>query len=232
MPQTPARRAAGRSPDVASLVRLHHRRRGWAWGTGSAIGFVVYLAIGVDLTGTAGILSVVAVFVLLALAVAGLVVTVADTSRIHRADAAVQVSAKSSVSHYPLYAHAYRYPPRHHGSWVFGVVMLVAGAGIALALLPAQVNSWAYLAGAEHQDTFNPVSYGQACRPVSRGGGCSVVTEGYLSRSSGAPRHLGQPGATRAAVRCPRPAVGLGQRAESDQWHRPGHREYRRGPVL
>ena len=68
MPQTPARRAAGRSPDVASLVRLHHRRRGWAWvGTGSAIGLVVYLAIGVDLTGTAGIISVVAVFVLLAL---------------------------------------------------------------------------------------------------------------------------------------------------------------------
>jgi hypothetical protein len=214
MPQTPARRAAGRSPDVASLVRLHHRRRGWAWvGTGSAIGFVVYLAIGVDLTGTAGILSVVAVFVLLALAVAGLVVTVADTSRIHRADAAVQVSAKGSVSHYPLYAHAHRYPPRHHGSWVFGVVMLVAGAGIALALLPAQVNSWAYLAGAEHQDTFNPVSYGQACRPVSRGGGCSVVTEGYLSSSSGA--HvtwgsqvpLGQP----FAVRDPLWAWGSGR---------------------
>ena len=139
------------------------------------------------------------------------------------------MSAKGSVSHYPLYAHAHRYPPRHHGSWVFGIVMLVAGAGIALALLPAQVNSWAYVAGAEHQDTFSPVSYGQACRPVSRGGGCSVVTEGYLSSSGahvtwGSQVPLGQP------FSCPRPAVGLGQRAESDQWHRPGHREHHRGP--
>jgi hypothetical protein len=199
MPQTPARRAAGRSPDVASLVRLHHRRRGWAWvGTGSAIGFVVYLAIGVDLTGTAGILSVGAVFVLLALAVAGLVVTVADTSRIHRADAAVQVSAKSSVSHYPLYAHAHRYPPRHHGSWVFAIVMLVAMTGITAFILPPEVNSWAYVLGAENQDTFNPVSYGQVCSGMTRRGGCQAVTEGYLSRTGadvswGVQVPLGQP---------------------------------------
>lgn len=37
----------------------------------------------------------------------------------------------------------------------------------------------AYLAGAESQDTFNPLSYGQACRK----GGCHTVTEGYLSKS-------------------------------------------------
>jgi hypothetical protein len=224
MPQTPARRATGRSADVASLVRLHHRRRGWAWvATGSAIGLVVYLAIGADLTGTAGILSVVAIFVLLALALTGLVVTVVDTSRIHRADAAVQVSAKGSVSHHPLYTHAHRYPPRHRGSWVFGIVMLVAGAGIAVALLPAQVNSWAYVAGAEHQDTFNPVSYGQACRNVSRGGGCSVVTEGYLSSSGahvtwGSQVPIGQPfsvrdplwawGSGRSLISSTGPAIG------------------------
>jgi hypothetical protein len=53
---------------------------------------------------------------LLVLVLAGLVVVIVDTSRIHRADAAVRVSAKGSVSHYPLYAHAHRYPPRrtHH----------------------------------------------------------------------------------------------------------------------
>jgi hypothetical protein len=213
MPQTPARRAARESPDVGRLVRLHHRRRGWAWvAAGSAIGLVVSLAIGANLTGTAGILGVVAVFVLLALAVAGLVVTVVDTFRIHRADAAVQASAKGSVSHYPLYAHAHRYPPRHHGSWVFGIVMLVAGAGIAVALLPAQVNSWAYVAGVEHQDTFTPVSYGQACRHVSRGGGCSVVTEGYLSSSGahvtwGSQVPIGQP----FSVRDPLWAWGSGR---------------------
>src|SRR5271156_1215787 len=183
MPQAPARRTTSESSDVASLVRLHHRRRGWAWvATGSAIGLVVYVGIGVNLfenlTGTAETLGVIPVFVLLALVLAGLVVVIADTSRIHRADAAVRVSAKGSVSHYPLYAHAHRYPPRHRGSWVFVIVMLVAMTGLTVFILPAVVNSWAYVVGAENQDTFNPVSYGQACNSVTHRypGGCQIVT--------------------------------------------------------
>ena len=123
------------------------------------------------------------------------------------ADAAARVSAKGSVSHYPLYAHAHRYPPRHHGSWVFAIFMLVAMTGITVAILPAEVNSWAYVAGAENQDIFNPVSYGQACSGgVGHGVGCHTVTEGYLSRSGAE----WEPGATRPAVQCPRPALGLG----------------------
>ena len=110
-------------------------------------------------------------------------VVIVDTSRIRRADAGVQVSAKGSVSHHPLYAHAHRYPPRHHGSWVFGILMLVVMTCITLFLLPAQVNSWAYAVGAEHQDTFNPVSYGQSCTHLGRSGGCHIVTEGYLSKN-------------------------------------------------
>jgi len=51
MPQAPARRATSESSDVAKLVRLHHRRRGWAWvAIGSVIGLVVYLGIGVNLS--------------------------------------------------------------------------------------------------------------------------------------------------------------------------------------
>jgi hypothetical protein len=219
MPQAPVRRAASESSDVAKLVRLHHRRRGWAWvAAGSVIGLAVYAGIGVNLfenpTGPAGILGVIAVFVLLALALAGLVVVIVDTSRIHRADAAVRVSAKGSVSHYPLYAHAHRYPPRHHGSWVFVIVMLAAMTGITVAVLPAEVNSWAYVAGAESQDTFNPVSYGQACSAsVGHGvGSCRTVTEGYLSRSGadvswGSQVPLGQP----FSVRDPLWAWGRGR---------------------
>jgi hypothetical protein len=156
---------------------------------GSAIGLVMYLGIDVNLfdnlTGPAEILSVIPVFVLLALVLAGLVVVTADTSRLHRADPAVRVSARGSVSHYPLYAHAHRYPPHHRGSWVFAIAMLVAMTGITVFLLPAEVNSWAYVVGAEHQDTFNPVSYGQACSGALShgGGGCHTVTEGYLSNS-------------------------------------------------
>jgi hypothetical protein len=203
MPQAPVRRDTSESSDAALLVTLHHRRRGWAWvALGSVIGLAVYAVIDVslseNLTGTAETLSLIPVFALLALVLAGLVVVIVDTSRIHRADAAVRASAKGSVSHYPLYAHAHRYPPRHHGSWVFAIVMLVAMTGITVALLPAQVNSWGYVVGAENQDTFNPVSYGQSCANLARGGGCHIVTKGYLSKSGadvtwGGQVPLGQP---------------------------------------
>jgi hypothetical protein len=204
MPQAPARRAASKPPDVAQLVTLHHRRRGWAAvAIGSALGLAVYAGIDVsllgNLAGTAEVLSVIPVFVLLALVLAGLVVVIVDTSRIHRADAAVRASAKGGVSHVPLYAHAHHYPPRHHGSWVFVIVMLVAMTGIAVALLPSEVNAWGYVVGAENQGTFNPASYSQACLSLSRyGGGCHTVTDGYLSKSGahvvwGSQVPLGQP---------------------------------------
>jgi hypothetical protein len=212
MPQAPARRAASESSDVAKLVTLHHRRRGWAWvAIGSAIGLAVYAGIDVNLfdnlTGAAEVLGIIPVFVLLALVGAGLVVVIVDTSRIHRADAAVRVSAKGGVSHYPLYAHAHRYPPRHRGSWVFVIVMLAAMTGITVFILPAVVNSWAYVVGAENQDTFNPASYGQACNSVTHRypGGCQIVTEGYLSKSGadvtwGSQVPLGQPFSVRAPL--------------------------------
>jgi hypothetical protein len=204
MPHASARQAASESSDAARLVRLHHRRRGWAWvAAGSAIGLVVFAGIDVNLfenlTGTAETLSAIPVFALLALVLAGLVVVIVDTSRIHRADAAVRVSAKGGVSHYPLYAHAHRYPPRHRGSWVFAIGMLAVMTGITVVLLPAEVNAWGYVAGAEHQDTFNPVSYAQSCSGgVGHGMSCHTVTEGYLSRSGahvtwGSQVPLGQP---------------------------------------
>jgi hypothetical protein len=216
MPQAPARRDTSESSDAAALVRLHHRRRGWAWvAIASMIGLVAYVGIDVNLfenlTGTAETLSIIPVLVLLALVLAGLVMVIVDTARIHRADAAVRASAKGSVSHYPLYAHAHSYPPRHHGSWVFVIVVLLAMTGFAVFLLPAQVNSWAYAVGAENQDTFNPVSYGPACLNVTHRG-CRIVTEGYLSKSGahvtwGSQVPLGQP----FSVRDPLWAWGSGR---------------------
>ncbi|HEX3921478.1 MAG TPA: hypothetical protein VHY31_04265 [Streptosporangiaceae bacterium] len=154
---------------------------------------------------------------LLALVLAGLVVVIVDTLRIRRADAAVRVSAKGGVSHYPLYAHAHRYPPRHHGSWVFAILLLVAMTGITVGILPPEVNSWAYAVGAGNQDTFNPVSYGQACLPR---GGCHTVTEGYFSKSGadvtwGSQVPLGQS----FSVRDPLWAWGTGRNlTSSDGW--------------
>ena len=217
MPQAPPRRDASESSDVARLVRLHHRRRGWAWvAAGSLIGLVIYAVIGASqpehLTGTAGTLRVVPVLVLLVLVLAGLVVVIVDTARIQGAEVGVRISAKGSVSHYPLYAHAYRYPPRHRGSWVAAIVMLVAMTGITVWILPAEVNAWAYAVGARNRDTFNPVSYGQACTGLPRGGGCHLVTEGYLSHSGadvtwGTQVPLGQP----FSVRDPLWAWGTGR---------------------
>jgi hypothetical protein len=92
------------------------------------------------------------------------------------------VSAKGRVSHYPLYAQAHRFPPRHPASWVAAIFMLVAMTGITAYILPAEVNAWTYVVGAEHQDTFNPVSYSQTCT-MSRRLHCNTVTVGYLSTS-------------------------------------------------
>jgi hypothetical protein len=219
VPQAPARRDTSQSSDVAKLVGLHHRRRGWAWvAMGSVIGLAVYVGISLsgNLTGTAETLSFIPVFVLLALVLAGLVIVIVDTSRLHRAEASARVSAKGSVSHYPLYAHAHRYPPRHHGSWVFAIVMLVAMTGITVFILPAEVNSWAYVVGAENQDTFNPGSYSQACNDMPRGGGCHTVTEGYLSKTGanvtwGSQVPLGQP----FSIRDPLWAWGSGRNLTS-----------------
>jgi hypothetical protein len=160
----------------------------------SAIGLAVYAVLDISVlkgvTGTAETLGVIPLFVLVALCLAGLVVVIVDTARLHRADEAVRASAKRSVTHYPLYAHAHRFPPRHHASWVAVVFMLLAMTCITMYALPQQVNSWAYVLGGEHQDTFNPVSYSQSCMVATRTAHCTTVTVGYLS-SSGARAYWG-----------------------------------------
>jgi hypothetical protein len=191
MPQAPVLRDSSESSSVDRLVRLHHRRHGWAWvAVASLIGLAAYAGIDVNLfrhlTGAAAALGVVPVFALVALFLIGLADVIVDTSRLHRADATARASAKSNVSHYPWYAHAHSWPPRHPGSWVACLFLLVAMTSITAYILPAEVNAWAYVVGAENQDTFNPVSYSQACGGVTtRTMHCNTVTVGYLS-SSGA----------------------------------------------
>jgi len=71
---------------ASTIVRLHHRRRGWTWvAVCSLIGLVVHVAVGAhlfdNLTVTSELLSVIPVFVLLALVLAGLIVAIVDTVR-------------------------------------------------------------------------------------------------------------------------------------------------------
>jgi hypothetical protein len=176
--------AAAGNDVVDKVVRLYHRRRGWAWtGFGSLIGVFIYLIIGTvffqNLAGTAETISVVPVFALLALTVAGLVTALADTVRLRGYRPAIREDARARVSHHPMYAHAHRYPPHHFGSWVAGIFMIFCIAGLTVPFLPREVNAVGYLTGAESQATFYPLSYAQDCSKS----GCSTVTDGYLSGS-------------------------------------------------
>jgi len=109
----------------------------------------------------------------------------------------------------------YRYPPRHPASWLACIFVLVALTGITAYIRPAEVNSWAYVVGAENKDTFTPVSYSHC--PVVHNAGCHVVTEGYLSGTGanvnwGTQVPLGQP----FSVREPLWAWGTGRTLISD----------------
>jgi hypothetical protein len=174
-------------PEVAAAVRLLHRRRGWAWAT--VVGVVAFL-VACGLLGSlapnasgAG-LGVASVFILLlaAVAVVGLVASVVDTVRLHRLDRGVRAQARARTAHHPVRAHAYRYPPRHRWTWVFGWLVMVILLGLGVATLPALVDGVAYLAGAENTATFYPTSYGQDCGRS----GCSTVTNGFLGSGSAA----------------------------------------------
>lgn len=170
----------GGNGDVSKLIKLHHRRRGWAWaGFGSLIGLVVYVVIGVmefnDLYGAALTASYVPVFVLFIIAVVGIIAVLVDTVRLRSAGRAERDAARGKVVH----AGPHRYPPKHSGSWAAGIVALVALSFIAVIWLPAEVDGAAYLMGAERQATFHAVSHSRDCGR----GGCSTVTDGYLSGS-------------------------------------------------
>jgi len=171
----------GTHPEVDAAVRLLHRRRGWGWtGGGSLLALVVFTVIGSHLwanaSGALGVISGLVVLVLLALTVAGLVMAVVDTVRLHRRYGAVRDQARTQTSHHPLIAHAYRYPPRHHVSAWFSRLLLLGCLVLAIGYLPGQVNAVAYLAGAAPTATFFPTSYGQDCGR----GGCSTITDGTL----------------------------------------------------
>jgi hypothetical protein len=178
--------ASESDPEVAAAVRLLHRRRGWMWAT--VIGVVAFV-VACGLLGSlapnasgAG-LGVASVFILLlaVVAVVGLVASVVDTVRLHRLDHGVRTRATARTVHYPVSAHAYRYPPRHRWTWVFGWLVMVILLGLGVATLPALVDGVGYLAGAENTATFLPTSYGQDCGRS----GCSTVTNGYLGTAVG-----------------------------------------------
>lgn len=159
---------SSRDGNADTIVRLYHRRRGWAWvGFGSLIGLIVYLAVGAalfgNLTGAAETASIIPLFILLVLAVVGFLAVIVDSVRLRRFGKAARDAARGGVAHHPVYAHAHRLPPRHFGSWIWAVFMLATMTAVMVSLLPQEVNGAAYLAGAESQVNFHPVKYVQIC---------------------------------------------------------------------
>lgn len=126
--------------------------------------------------GAAATVATIFVLLLTAVVVIALVAAIVDTVKLHRRDPAVRSRAVALTTHHPVRSHAYRYPPKHRFSWVFGWIMMLILLGLGVAALPGLVNGIAYLAGGESGVTFVPVSAGQDCGRY----GCSPITNGYL----------------------------------------------------
>ena len=141
-------------PAVAAAVRLLHRRRGWIWATAiSVVAFLVACGLlgarAPDASGAGVAVASVFILLLAATAVVGLVAAIVDTVRVHRLDPGVRAQAAPRTAHYPVRAHAYRYPPRHRWTWVFSWLVMAILLGLGVVALPALVDGVAYLAGAE-----------------------------------------------------------------------------------
>jgi hypothetical protein len=172
----------GTPAEVAIVVHVLHRRRGWAWTLGgSVIAFIVFVAIGVNFwpnaTGAVGAISGIIVTALLALALIALITVIRDTVWLRRRAELVAAIDPGQVAHHPVAAHPFRTPVRHRTSHVFVWVFLALFVGLSIGFLPDQVNAFAYAVGAGKTVSFLPQSYQQICGRS----GCHNETNGTLA---------------------------------------------------
>jgi hypothetical protein len=181
--KSPGSAGTDSDPEVAAVVRLLHRRRGWIVTT--VVGVAAWLTVAVmrgSLAPNGGYGEGVAVgsvtVVLLTIgSIVALAACVVDTVRLHRVDSGVRQRAGQRTAHYPARAHPYSYPPRHRLDLILSSITLLILLGIGVAVLPVLVNGVAYLTGAENSSVFLPLSYSQECGRS----GCSTVTDGTLA---------------------------------------------------
>lgn len=174
-------RTPAADPDVARTVRLLHRRHGW--GVTAATSFIAFcLAYGGYLNAQNegapppswfGDIVV----ALGALIVLGILIAVVDTVLLRRRPQAVRAQAASIAARHPSRrARTRHYPPRHWVSWAFRWLGLLLIVAVAVISVPAVVDGVAYLVGAEHTVTFDPLSYETNCTQY----GCSTSTDGIM----------------------------------------------------
>jgi hypothetical protein len=163
-------------PRVAAAVHLLHHRRIWNWIlAGSLIGLAADIAASVFGSGPAGNVADVALAVFSILIVVAVIVVLADTYRLLVRYTTVRVQALQQVTHHPVAAHAV-----HATGYVIARLILwllfTAWLAFAVILVPAEVNSVAYLANVGPTATFVAQSYTQQCGRS----GCYNVTNGVL----------------------------------------------------
>jgi hypothetical protein len=174
--------------DVAATVALLHRRRGWVWT--AVLGFVAWfaaLALPVALApgGRGAGQAVADAFVLLltVLTVVAVAAAVVDTVRLQRLERGARAHAAQRTAHHPVYAHPYRYPPRHRFTWLYGWAVMVLVLGIGIGALPVLVNAAGYLAGARRSVMFMPTSVHE----YHSHGTTTIVTNGFLENPARTP---------------------------------------------
>jgi hypothetical protein len=131
----------GSDPRVAAIVRLLHRRRGWAWTLGaSLVAFVGFVALLTSLwpnaTGEPDVISGFIIILLLALAVVALTAVITDTVRLRRREPSIRARG------------TFGGPVRHRARYVLGWVALSAFPLLTVAILPRSTPSHTWRARA------------------------------------------------------------------------------------
>jgi hypothetical protein len=166
---------------VTAAVRLLHRRH--AWGRMAFSGLLAFiLAAGAassarqqgtppptwfeDIVLALGVLAAV-----------GIVAALADTIVLRRRPADVRARAVSIAAQQSHRTNVHHLPTAHRVIWALRWVGMLLILVVAVVAVPAPVNGVAYLAGAGHTATFDPVSHDTTCDQYS----CQTSTDGILT---------------------------------------------------
>jgi hypothetical protein len=164
---------------IATAGLLHHRR-GWIWMlVVSVVGFIVAVAVTVDVAtgGTAYVVLRLVELLMLIVFLVSLMMVIVDTARLRRHAPGVRGPARAvhRTPRHPVLAHPH-HRHRHPVAYAVGWAVLAGWMLGGVVIFPRLVDSVAYLAGAGGRARFMPTSYVQSCVRNR----CATVTNGVL----------------------------------------------------
>jgi hypothetical protein len=172
--------SAAADPELASTVRLLHRRHGWARMVVTcffafALGEGAYAS--AQSQGTPPPSWFLAVVIGLgALTVVGIAGAVVDGVQWRRKRPKVKAQAVSLAAQHPRRHDLHHFPPRHWLIWTLRWVGMLLILVVAVVSVPGIVDGVAYLSGADPTVTFDPISHQTSCGQYS----CTTSTDGIL----------------------------------------------------